>query len=271
MRLGTIIAIIIALAGCGLAGTQMMSVGVPREDLERAKKAMQDAEKSARVERHYPAPAGVASARPQPAPVPSPAEPVGSGSGYPNVQLGPAAKKPADAVSKQLFSANLAFAVRDRANIDDDIKAQLLINPGRKLADLEKDLTVRGNKTSKKIQVSRVLRATLTAPDFQVTNITDEEQVLADTESTEWLWMLKPKTSGTHEINLSVTAVVKVNGRESKHHLKTFDKTIVIEITKQQVVESWFDENWKWVISTLIIPLLIFLFKERVKKLLGIG
>lgn len=266
MKLGTIIAIIIALAGCGLVGTQMMSVGVPREDLERAKKAMQDAEKSARVERQYPAPA-----HPRPAPMPAPAEPVGSGSSRPSVQPNLATKKPADTVSKQLFSANLAFAVRDRANIDDDIKAQLLINPGRELADLEKDLTVRGNKTSKKIQVSRVVRATLTAPDFQVTNITDEEQVLADTESTEWLWVLKPKTSGTHEINLSVTAVVKVDGRESKHHLKTFDKTIVVEITKQQVVENWFEENWKWVISTLIIPLLIFLFKERVKKLLGIG
>lgn len=239
------------------------SMAEEQQKLEQARRAMEQQEKQAQQRRAYPAPALPAPPPGRPAAIPTPRygsnEPQGSGPALPHNQT--------DVVNKKLFNAGLAFSIKDRANINEDVKAQLLINPSKDLADLEKDLTVSGTKVSKKVKVSRVVKATLTAPDFDVVNITDPEQIVSDIDSTEWLWTLKAKSSGTHEVNLSVTAVITVDGRESKHHLKTSDRTVVIEITGQQILIDWLKENWKWIIGTLIIPPIVFVFKEKFKKL----
>lgn len=178
------------------------------------------------------------------------------------------ASEKTESFTQKLFSAKLAFAMKDKANINEDIKAQLLIDPREEIKNLENQLTVDGAPLVKTIKVSKIVKATLTAPDFDITKITEEEQVLSDAGPTEWLWKLSPKSSGKHEVNLSVTAVVKLDGRESKHHLRTFDKTVTVEVTSKQLIIDWLEENYKWIISTLIIPVFVFLFKEKFKKLL---
>lgn len=262
MKLGTIICIIVVLVGCGVATTNMMSVGVPREDLEKAQKAMEEAEKRAKFSRAYPAP--------MPPPISS-QEPKGGGAPKIERKEQITIQNKTDTTTNQLFSAALAFVIPDKANIDESIKAQLLINIKKEVEALTQELTKKGSITSKEIKVSRIVKATLIAPDFTVINITEEEQILLDDVSTEWLWSLVPKTSGAHDISLNVSAVIKYDGRESKHHIKTFEKTITINITPEQVIDDWFNENWKWVISTLIIPLFGFVFKEKIKKLLGLS
>lgn len=261
MRLGTIIAIIIALAGCGLAGTQMIRADRLEEDLARAQQAMEQAEKSAKFERGYPTPA-----YPRMRPPPATSEPKGgsASAGLPSTveRQSPPAKQPADAVVQQLFSAALAFVIPEAANIEDEIKAQLLINPAKEVEALTRDLTKKGTVIGGNVKVSRVVKATIVAPDFEVTNITEEEQILTDTESTEWLWALTPKTAGSHDVSLTVTAIVTVNNRETKHHLKTFEKTVTVEVTTQQVILGWFKRNWQWIVSTLIIPFGIWLYKK---------
>lgn len=169
--------------------------------------------------------------------------------------------------TQKLFNAKLAFAMKEKANIDEDIKAQLLIDP-KQSSSLEGSLNVEGTPLVKTIKVSKIVKATLTAPDFDIARITDEEQILSDDAPTEWLWKLNPKSAGKYEVNLSVTAIIKLDGRESKHHLRTFDKTVIIEITKKQILSEWIKENYKWLVSTLLIPIFVFLFKEKFKKLL---
>lgn len=176
-------------------------------------------------------------------------------------------QEPNDVITN-LFNASLAFAIRDRANINEDIKAQLLIDAKKEITQLEKELTVEGNSITKQIQVSKIIIAKLVAPDFEVTAITPEEQLLSLNSTTEWLWILNPKSHGIFEVNLSVIAILNVNGRESKHHLKTFDKTIVIEISQKQILQQWLNKNWQWITSTLIIPLVIFLFKDTIIDLI---
>lgn len=180
-----------------------------------------------------------------------------------------AMKEKTDVVTRNLFSASLAFVIPEKANVEDSIKAQLLIDTKKELIDLEKELTVKGTKTSKKIEISRIVKATISAPNFEVTNVTDTEQIISDNATTEWTWALKPKSAGTYDVNLVVTAIINYDGKEKTHHIKTFDKTVVIEITPKQVVNDWFADNWKWLISTLIIPFLGFLIKDKVKKLLS--
>lgn len=263
MKLGTIIVSVLILVGCGIATTQMMSVGVPNENIEEAKRKMAEAEKSARMERHYPAPMSVP---PRPPPMSS-REPIGGGS-PPVIERRElySVENKTDTVTRQLFSAALAFVIPEIANIDDTIKAQLLINPKKEVDKLKEELTKKGTVTGKEIKVSKVVKATLIAPDFDVAKITEEEQILSDSESTEWLWSLSPKSSGAHDVNLTVTAVITSDGKETKHQIKTFEKTITVNITAEQIIINWLEKYWQWIVSTLIIPFGIWLYKKKFAK-----
>lgn len=281
MKISTIILSIIVLAGCASMGYNFLSVSnkvqKPAPVIETARSPVPVAPAPS------PPPPPVAASRP-------PAYAAGSSSGSSIDRLmisppGAGVREPSgsgrppsarvlegsrvNVFSTQTFNVSMAFAMRDKANIDEDIKAQLLIDPRKDLEQLEKELSVNGNKFSKNIKVTKIVRATLTAPDFDVKNITEEEQFITSDQSTEWLWTLSPKSTGVYEVNLSITAILNVDGRESKHHLKTFERTITVEITHQQIISKWWSENWKWVTSTIVIPLLIFLLKDWVLGLLN--
>lgn len=266
MKLGTIIITGLILVGCGLATTQMMTYGVPNENIEAAKRKMEEAEKSAKIERHYPG--FPVPAQPKPSAMPPPPkssrEPIGGGSAtvIERKELYSVENK-TDTVTRQLFSAALAFVIPEIANIDDTIKAQLLINPKKEVDKLKEELTKKGTITSKEIKVSKVVKATIVAPDFDIAKITEEEQILSETESTEWLWSLTPKSSGPHDVSLTVTAIITSDGKETKHQLKTFEKTITVNITTEQIIMTWLEKYWQWLMSTLIIPFGIWLYKKK--------
>lgn len=171
-----------------------------------------------------------------------------------------------DTVTSQLYSASMAFSVPETANIAEDITVQLLLDPSKELKELEDNLTVPGNKTSKKVQISKIVVAKLTAPDFVVDNVTPDEQAVAQTAPTEWLWKLTPKSKGKHSVDLTITAVVKIDGKETKHHIKTYEKQIIIEVLPQQLLGDLFNKYWQWLFSTLVLPLGLWLYKRHKKE-----
>lgn len=259
MKLTTIIIGVLLLAGCAGIGFRTLNLMSVKQE-EKIKESAIKGE--IQLPQEPIGGSGNMQRSPMPAPIPRPvfAKPI---IGADSLRT----QNRQDDVQTNLFTASLAFVLRDKANVSEDIKAQLLIDPTQGIEQLEKELTVRGQRISKKIEVSKIVTAKITAPDFDVTLITPEEQILSFTKPTEWLWTLSPKSSGKFEVNLSVNAVITVNGRETSHHLKTFDKTIVIEITNQQIVKNWIDKNWQWVIGSIIIPLLVFFLKDYVLNL----
>lgn len=171
-----------------------------------------------------------------------------------------------DKVTSQLYTSSIAFTAPEKANIKEDITIQLLIDPSKELKDLERSLTEAGKKTSAQIRISQIMVATLTAPDFEVQKVTPEEQAVARTDRTEWLWTLTPKSTGRNEIKLSITAVVNLDGKDYKYHIKTYEKIIVIEIKAQQQIAEWLAAYWQWMFTTLILPFGMWIYKRYNKE-----
>lgn len=171
-------------------------------------------------------------------------------------------------VEQQLLTiASMVFNIKNKANIDEDIKVQLLINTTKPVEELRKELSVGGKTTEARIRVSKIIVASLAAPDFAITKITPEEQALSENHTTEWLWKLSPKSVGVHEVEVTVTAVIKVDGSTTSHHIRTYDQIVRIEITPGQVIDRWVEDNWQWAFTTLIIPFGIWAYRRRrVKK-----
>lgn len=167
---------------------------------------------------------------------------------------------------RQLLNANTAVSIPERANISDDVRVELLISLQKESERLALDLSESGKRFSAPILVSRVVAATITAPDFEVKNITPERQILSKTDNTTWLWTLKPKNVGKHKIDIGVIAIIKLGNEETEHHIKTFKKTVEIEITATQIVFAWISKYWQWLASTIVIPLLLWAYKNRKKS-----
>lgn len=197
---------------------------------------------------------------PPPAPPPPPipqafdSEPMGGGA------------TKTDAILEQLESASMVFTVPDHANIKDTITVQLLIDPSKSLDEITEIVTVNGVRTTKRVHVSKIIEANLTAPNFKIDAVTPEQQAITSTQPTEWLWKLTPQSAGAHEVSLSVIAIVDVGDKSAMHHIKTYEQNVVIEIKTTQLIADWFKKYWQWLFSTLIIPLVIWFYKNKFKK-----
>lgn len=167
---------------------------------------------------------------------------------------------------KQLLNANIAVSITERANINEDVRVELLISLQKEAENLIHDLSESGKHFSSPIIVSRILSATVTAPDFEVKNITPERQILSKTDNTNWLWTLKPNKVGVHRIDIGVTAILKMDNEETEYQIKTFKKTVEIEITPAQIIFGWISKYWQWLASTIVLPLLLWAYKSRKKS-----
>lgn len=202
----------------------------------------------------------VASTPPPPPAPPPPPEPSGSGS------LMIHESRNTDEILKQLKTASMVFIVPDHANIKDTITVQLLIDPSKSLDEIVESVTVNGVKTTKRIQISKIVEATLTAPDFKIDAVTPEQQAITSTQPTEWLWKLTPESAGSHEVSLSVVAIVDVGDKSAMHHIKTYEQNVIVDIKATQMISSWVEKYWQWLFSTLIIPLAVWFYKNKFKK-----
>ena len=164
---------------------------------------------------------------------------------------------------EQLRSANFGFTINDKANIEEVIKAEFIISLTKSEEEIKRDLRELGITLSDNIEISKVVMVNIHAPEFEVTNVSPSRQPIRQNSDTRWKWTLKPKSEGIHQIELSVYALVTVEGNEEKTFIESYSEELSVEITHIQKAERWFDNNWEWTFSTLILPLGIWLYNRR--------
>jgi hypothetical protein len=120
------------------------------------------------------------------------------------------------------------------------------------------------------IEITPRMKAVLLPQDpeaFTVTEMHDNaEQVVSSVETTAWRWSVTAKKEGTQTLELVIYQLVKYDGKEFWHEVKTYKADIVVEVTLGNKVKAL---DWKWIFATLLIPLaggLWAWWKSRNKK-----
>lgn len=261
--------------GCaGGAAVYSYRLGEMEERVKGVEAARAEAEAKARVERSETSRMQVPPAPPRPPPAPPPpplpAPPAIVGSVPPTIVAQTPKSQKSNTnhttVVGQLYRANMAFGLPQKANIRDDIKAQLIIDVEKTAVELASKLEPGTVVDKGQIRVSRILKANLVAPDFKVDPVTPEEQPVAESGSTEWHWNLKPLSAGIHPVKLSVWAEVKIGPKSVQYSIHTYDRQVMVEVTAGQVVGSWWSKYWQWTFTTLIIPLVVWWWKSKSSK-----
>lgn len=176
-------------------------------------------------------------------------------------EIPPVPKKEAgDDILDQLSNAKISFAIPSKSNVDDVIYAELIVTP-EELEEIIRHSIHSDRVINSDILISMVMIAEIKTNDFNITHITPKEQALSGKESTVWLWKLDPIESGKKSVILTITAIVNTDLKTSKRHIKTFEKTVLIDITHTQQVKKFINTNWQWLWSVILVPLVLIVVR----------
>jgi hypothetical protein len=116
-----------------------------------------------------------------------------------------------------------------------------------------------GDKETYRVQFNRDMEARLVGSAFDITPITSERQLVSPAGVAEWKWEVRAKEFGEQRLFLTLNAHLKINGQEGQHTVKTFSKTIDVNVVWPQSATFFLWNYWQWLCSAVAIPFIVWL------------
>ncbi len=120
------------------------------------------------------------------------------------------------------------------------------------LPDIRQDLKDRGILQIDKIKVGTFMTVRLSGCDFEITPLSEYEQIVSSDTHTEWAWSVLPLKSGRKILYLHVTVRIKINGEEEKRDHPVMDKEVTVQVNRAYIIKQFLVSHWKWIVATLI-------------------
>lgn len=167
-----------------------------------------------------------------------------------------------DQILASMDWANIAFNSPPKLNLKETAQVQLLLSLRKTIDELRTEIAAAGEREGAKVKVSNRMQARLSGVDFQIIAVTDEEQAVGATDTVEWKWEIKPLAAGRHSLHLTLTALFSVDGAATRRAVRTFDKTIQVEVSAGQLASDFFGKNWQWLWAAILLPIAGWLWKR---------
>ena len=117
-------------------------------------------------------------------------------------------------------------------------------------------ITAAGEREGARIKVSDRMQARLSGQGFKIEAITNETQAISGVDSTEWKWEIQPTKPGRQQLHLTLSATLNVEDERIPRTVRTFERTIDVQITWPQRFSRFFGSPLQWVLTVIVIPLL---------------
>lgn len=181
-------------------------------------------------------------------------------------------------------TGHLSYIVPDTMKIAEFYTISLLITKDTSLSQvsymIEKldniaitDNKELNNKTTStisvnKIRVSSIMSSRLIDIEdkFDIIEISTQKQNIDTYGQTQWIWKVSPKESGSKILKLIVSVKIKNELGISEKDIPVLKKNIFVETNYKWTIKNFFKSYWQWIISTLILPLLIYIWSRRKNK-----
>jgi hypothetical protein len=172
-----------------------------------------------------------------------------------------------DHLLSKLPLGNIIFNVPNKMVLAQSYEINLLLSATKSLEELRKELP--GKIEGAEIRIAPKMEARLTGQDFAIIAVKPEVQGVSGQETTEWEWEVKPSSSGSHQLHLTINAILSVNGVETSRSITTFDRKITIEVSFGRVVLNFITNNWQWLWTAILIPVAAWVWKKKRKSQVG--
>ncbi len=170
-----------------------------------------------------------------------------------------------DQIVRGLGWGNIAFNTPTRMTYAQPQSVELLLSPSVSVADLQAQLEQKMSAESAKIHISNRMEAHLTGTAFAIEALTPDLQAVTSQQITRWKWKVTPTAHGIQALDLAVSAVIDVAGRDAPLVVRTFGREIQVDITIPQRVSGFVQKNWQWLWAAIVVPIAGYLWKRNKK------
>ena len=209
---------------------------------------------------HLPLPAGYTPKSDSP-PIPSGAQP----QALPNPRASTSLSFVDDMLSNFEWG-NIVFDTPKKIGFEEPKVIELLLSPTKSIQELQSSLKSSEETESARIRISNRMEANLSGTGFRIEAIVPQEQAVSRGETTQWKWEVTPTKDGGQTLYLTLSTIINVSGKEVPLVVRTFEKTIEVDISTGQRISAFVDGNWQWLWATILVPLSPFLWNWYQKK-----
>ena len=130
------------------------------------------------------------------------------------------------------------------------------------------DVSVSSKITIESIRVESVMSAQLISEEvsFKIEPKSTEFQNIEDNGYTEWQWRITPLKGGSNFLKLLVKVRVKNENEEFYKDIIVFDKNVNVKSNALFSFKNWINTYWQWLLSTIIIPLIIWIYINKKRE-----
>jgi hypothetical protein len=180
---------------------------------------------------------------------------------------------------KKLVDANIAFQLPTEMKLSqaERVSVSLGISQGREELELIVRETIRTGAAkvmieSSIIKVSSRMAAELTGVNFDIVPSGPQVQYISAVEPTNWTWQVKAKSEGDQILDLTLSAILQIDEKDTPRKINTFHKTITVKVTSCEDVTSCLKQakeivtDSKEIFAGALIPIGAFLiawFRKR--------
>lgn len=168
-----------------------------------------------------------------------------------------------DEALDELELANVAFNAPQTMRLDEAVVIQLLLSGGETIEQLQEQLTAVGEQEGEQIRASDTMEAHLTGVGFSIENVTPAVQLVSTSGRTEWKWDVEPTKAGKRRLHLTLSALIDLGGKERTYTVKTFERTLEVDVTLRERLQTFVEGNWQWLWTALFVPLVALLLQRR--------
>ena len=149
---------------------------------------------------------------------------------------------------------HLAYAAPEHMELGSIAGIDAALGGGKSVVELSQILTSAGKREGFDVQVSPRVEASLTGQAFEITASSPAEQAVGTKDVTHWRWQVKAKEPGVHDLYLSFSSAVTVNGKDTKKEIRPLEplgRKIIVEATTLNAWLFWIKENWTLVAAVV--------------------
>ncbi|MEF2253409.1 MULTISPECIES: hypothetical protein [Ralstonia solanacearum species complex] len=162
---------------------------------------------------------------------------------------------------RDLVPANVAYNVPVAMDRHEKLTLELLLSFELSADSLKAVITAPGQVVTDRILggPDMRMRAHLQGADFDIAPIEPEIHDALLNQTNRWSWAISPKTTG----NLPLHLTIEVLPEQGDFPTKTFDRVIHVHIGFWEWLADFVANNWKWLWTTIVGPLLIWWWRHR--------
>jgi len=163
-----------------------------------------------------------------------------------------------------LQSANIAFNTPKSLGYGRTSEIKLQLSTTKSPEELAGIIHEPGETATASVKITNEMEAHLSGDQFQITKVGSERQAVS-ANGTEWSWDIEPKELGQQLLQLTLEAVLSIDNHEATHILKTFPRTISVNVVWPETALRFLGNNWQWVCVSLVFPVVAWLGKRIFK------